>query len=47
MFKRLTGALMALLLVGTAVAAVADDPSAVVRDTAERVLQELRTTRDR
>lgn len=47
MFKRLTGALMALLLVGTAVAAVADDPSAVVRDTAERVLQELRTNRDR
>ena len=47
MFKRLTGALMALLLMGTAVAAVADDPSAVVRDTAERVLQELRTNRDR
>lgn len=48
MIKRLATALMALLLVGMAAPApAADDPTAVVRDTAERVLHSLRTERAR
>lgn len=48
MIKRYATILVALLLVGAArVAVAADDPSAVVRDTAERVLHELRADRAR
>lgn len=48
MIKRFTTALLAVLLVGTAqLSAAADDPTAVVRDTAERVLHSLRTDRAR
>ena len=48
MIKRFATALMALLLVGmVAPAPAADDPTAVVRDTAERVLNSLRTDRAR
>jgi phospholipid transport system substrate-binding protein len=48
MIKRFASVLLALLLVGTArLTAAADDPSDVVRHTAERVLHELRTNRSR
>lgn len=48
MIKRIATALMALLLVGAvAPATAAGDPTAVVRDTAERVLHSLRTDRAR
>ncbi len=48
MIKRIATALMALLLVGMAAPApAADDPTAVVRDTAEKVLNSLRTDRAR
>lgn len=44
MIKRIATALMAMLLVGAvAPATAAGDPTAVVRDTAERVLHSLRT----
>ena len=46
--KQLASAMLALLLVGTAQLSVAaGDPTAVVRDTAERVLSSLRTDRAR
>lgn len=48
MVKRFASVLLALLLVGTAqLTTAADDPAAVVRDTAERVLNELRANRSR
>ena len=48
MIKRLMTALMALWLVGVApLAPAAEDPTAVVRDTAEKVLNSLRTDRAR
>ena len=48
MIKRYATVLAALLLIGAARATVAaDDPSAVVRDTAERVLHALRADRAR
>jgi phospholipid transport system substrate-binding protein len=48
MIKQLASLLMALLLVAVALPApAADDPTAVVRDTAERVLHSLRTDRAR
>lgn len=48
MMKRIVMAMLGLLLTGTAVVASAtDDPTAVVRDTAERVLDSLRADRAR
>ncbi len=48
MIKRFATAFMALLLVGMVpTAPAADDPTAVVRDTAERVLDSLRSDRAR
>lgn len=48
MIKRFAAAVLALVLVGIAPQAPAqDDPTAVVRDTAERVLNSLRTDRAR
>lgn len=48
MIKRFATALLTLLLVGTAqLSTAADDPTAVVRDTAEKVLSSLRTDRAR
>jgi phospholipid transport system substrate-binding protein len=48
MIKRFAAALLALLCVGAAqFSTAADDPTAVVRDTAEHVLSSLRTDRAR
>lgn len=48
MMKRIATAMLGLLLAGTACLATAsDDPTAVVRDTAERVLDSLRSDRAR
>lgn len=48
MVKRFAAALLGLALSGTAMlVTAADDPAAVVRDTAERVLDSLRTDRAR